>query len=183
MINGVSVYVKSQEAFAADAIKKLEESIFTESSKGSSVTIHQREPKKIIRDVVKSIKTEEETCLMHGLQYLRIPLVDHKVPTTEQIDLFVDLVDQLQDTWLHFHCRKGLGRSTTFMTLYDILKNGHVVTLDEILHRQRAMGGANLTHEKAYGEHHRLLKEFYAFAKDHRAGHAPRWSKWKKKRH
>lgn len=183
IINGRPVYVKSPEATVQADIKALEESIFTNSKKkGATATFHQRELKSRTREVIKVLKTEEEVCASCGLQYLRIPIVDHKVPSTAQIDLFVELVDQLENTWIHVHCRKGLGRSTTFMSIYDILKNGHVASLNEILRRQRALGGAHLTHEKSYGEHHRLLKEFYQFAKAHRAGHAPRWSEWKRRR-
>lgn len=93
----------------------------------------------------KNIQTE--SALAHELHtaYLRIPVSDHHKPENAQIDAFITFVQTLPpDAWLHFHCRGGKGRTTTFMILYDILRNGKQVALEEIVQRQALLGGSTL---------------------------------------
>ena len=58
------------------------------------------------------------------------------------VDRFVAFVKGLKtDTWLHFHCHGGDGRTTTFLTLYDMIRNvPQGVDLDDIVARQSMMG-------------------------------------------
>jgi hypothetical protein len=48
-------------------------------------------------------------------------------------------------TWLHFHCRAGDGRTTTFMAMHDIIHNAPGDSLQTILARQKAIGGIDLS--------------------------------------
>jgi hypothetical protein len=60
--------------------------------------------------------SEREILEAMGLKYLRFPTTDHVRPSDAEVDQFVRIAAKLtRDTWLHFHCRGGDGRTTTFI--------------------------------------------------------------------
>ncbi|MDO5518471.1 MAG: protein tyrosine phosphatase, partial [Clostridium sp.] len=66
-----------------------------------------------------------------------------------------------------FHCKEGIGRTTTFMIFYDMIKNYKDVPADDIINRQIALADfdANdirlLTSERRIG----LYNSFYNYLK------------------
>lgn len=89
--------------------------------------------------------TEEALVKNNHLKYKRFTVQDYHAPTVVEVDKFLDFVKHLPPkTWLHFHCHAGRGRTTTFMVLYDILKNAPKVSLQDILQRQALIGGKDL---------------------------------------
>lgn len=80
----------------------------------------------------------------NGARYMRfyVPIV----PNDRQIAEFEALVEEVseQDVSLYFQCWDGTGRSSAFMVMYDILRNGHEVSLQSIADRHAAMGGINV---------------------------------------
>ena len=91
-------------------------------------------------------------------------------------------------TWLHFHCRGGKGRSTTFMVLYDILRNGKHVSLDDIVKRQQLLGGSillEISEKKAAEwkrdaaiERKRFIEQFYEYATSDKGYPQKSWTEW-----
>ncbi len=80
-----------------------------------------------------------------GMQYVRLPTLDHAVPTDAEVDAFVEFYNALpEDVWLHVHCAGGKGRTTVFMSLVDMMHNCQNLSAEEILLRQQALGGSNL---------------------------------------
>ena len=76
---------------------------------------------------------------------------------------FVQLVNsELKDNWLHFHCKQGIGRTTTFMIMYDIMKNAKEVSLDDIVKRQVALSKMSENSAKGFynDERKSLLTNF-----------------------
>ena len=60
-------------------------------------------------------------CTIH---YVRIPVTDHCAPSAAALDALRRQVPVSADpkkAWAHFHCHGGDGRTTTFMSLYDML--------------------------------------------------------------
>jgi len=89
--------------------------------------------------------TEEQQAQAVGSAYLRLPATDHVRPRDGVVDQFVAFDTNLpKDMWLHFHCRGGDGRTTTFLAMHDIINNAPQVTADDILTRQYLLGGVNL---------------------------------------
>lgn len=73
---------------------------------------------------VKSAMTEQQWSEKLGVRYVRIPVADHFIPDNNDVDQFIAFVEMLDpESWLHFKCRGGKGRTTTFMVMYDMLKN------------------------------------------------------------
>jgi Inositol hexakisphosphate len=94
---------------------------------------------------VEKVATEKELTQGFKIGYFRIPVTDHLPPTKEDVDRFLTFVQSLPaGTWLHFHCEAGDGRTTTFLSLYDMIRNGKNVSFDDIIERQYLLGGINL---------------------------------------
>lgn len=125
---------------------------------------------------VKLIETERQLVTRLGLQYWRLAISDHKRPSDKDVDSYILFLRALpKDAWLHFHCRAGKGRTTTFIALLDMLHNAKTVSLEDILSRHHLMGGANVAKisddpEKAWKkewglERAKFLAAFYEYAK------------------
>ena len=90
--------------------------------------------------------TEEQHAYAASCGYARLPATDHVRPRDSVVDTFVAF-DNANPTnmWLHFHCRGGDGRTTTFLAMHDILHNYPNVALNDILARQHLLGGIDLS--------------------------------------
>lgn len=139
-----------------------------------------------IKLTVQTVKTERTLVEGFGATYIRLPVTDHNRPSNEVIDQFIELVKGLSsDQWLHFHCRAGKGRTTTFLTLYDIMKNSNKVSLSDILARQQFIGGTNLGEiyskvgekKRAAEERLEFVQRFYIYCQQVPNFHIS-WSAW-----
>lgn len=87
--------------------------------------------------LVKRAYTEYTLCTNNDLSYIRMPVTDGQLPSINILNDFISFVQNLPDnSYLHFHCKEGIGRTTTFMILYDIMKNYNDVPLNDIIVRQ-----------------------------------------------
>ena len=75
---------------------------------------------------------------------------------------------QPKNTWLHFHCKQGIGRTTTFMIMYDMMKNSKEVTADDIIKRQLLLANFDESHIKSFYNNERInfLQNFYKYCKE-----------------
>lgn len=95
--------------------------------------------------------SEEEVVKGHGYEYINLYQRRRDTPAGEMVDRFIGLVENLpQDGWIHFHCRGGKGRTTSFMVMFDILKNGRNISLEEIVRRHHLLGGIDLFDTKVW---------------------------------
>lgn len=114
--------------------------------------------------VPKSIQNELQVANSKEIGYIRIPVTDGGIPNDDMVNYFINFVkNQPKDSWLHFHCKEGVGRTTTFMIMYDIMKNYKDVSLNDIIKRQLSLSGMSEKSEKDFykGKHFEFLKEFY----------------------
>jgi hypothetical protein len=134
------------------------------------------------------VTTEEALCREKGVGYLRVPVTDMLHPEDRDVDQFIAFVRSLpKDTWIHFHCKAGKGRTTTFMAVYDCMRNAGKVSLDDIGRRQFRLGGMDLLtkrykdpwQQKASDERAEFLKSFHAFCREAAQGSPLTWSEWK----
>ncbi len=159
---------------------KGKETIEFEEWKGKSIPM--QEPVK-----PQTVQTEEQMVKKEGLGYLRLFVTDHNKPSDEQIDRFVNFVRALpKGEWLHFHCRGGVGRTTTFMIFYDMLNNASKVSCEDIIKRQHLIGGRDMynlskgtyKHEAAV-ERLELIEKFYDYCLiNHKSKYFTSWSDW-----
>ncbi len=135
----------------------------------------------------QAVTTERAAAGAVGFRYVRFAAADMVWPSADVVDTFLRFVEKLpKNAWLHFHCQAGQGRTTTFLVIYDILRNPGL-PLEEIAGRQALLGGADLLAESEgeswYACQHRqraaMLRLFYRYATERRstAGEMT-WSDW-----
>ncbi len=140
----------------------------------------------------REVLSEAQALARRGVGYLRLPLTDHLRPSDAQVDRFLLFYRGLAPgVWLHFHCHAGHGRTTTFMLLMDILRNGSQVGLEELARRQGLIGGIQLLDNlppepgfkrEAYQARAQFLRDFYAYAQANPAARPLLWSQWRAQR-
>lgn len=114
--------------------------------------------------VPESVQNEFQLTKSKGIEYVRIPVTDGGLPTDDMVNYFIDFVkNQPKDSWLHFHCKEGIGRTTTFIIMYDIMKNYKDVSLDDIIKRQVLLSGISDKSAQDFytGRHYKFLNDFY----------------------
>ena len=115
-------------------------------------------------------KVEDENYLVNSklIRYIRITVTDGKIPKDDMVDYFIELVKlQPDNTWLHFHCKQGIGRTTTFMIMYDMIKNSKNVTADDIIKRQLLLANFDESHINSFNNNERIkfLQNFYEYCR------------------
>ena len=137
---------------------------------------------------VTSTETEAAAVQAAGGRYVRFTLTDMLAPQPDQVDAFLKFYKHLpKDAWLHFHCQAGMGRTTTFMTMADMLRNADRVPVEDIAARQYLLKGVNLLeggkldsddwHELAAVDRARFIKYFYDYVQAYPKLNKS-WSSW-----
>lgn len=140
---------------------------------------------------VENVMTEEKMAEAAGFKYYRLTISDHMSPRDSDVDQFLTLVKKIKpNTWIHFHCRGGDGRTTTFMAMYDMLHNADHVPLNTIIKRQAAVdpfynlfatAHKNKNLSVYYQNRKVFLEKFYQYAQARLKGYAGTWTAWKNK--
>lgn len=100
------------------------------------------------REAIKAsvILNEKALCDIYGLGYKRLAVRDNSIPTPETVDDFINFVKNIdKDIHILFHCDAGDGRTTMFMSMYQMMKNNANLSLSTILNDQISVGGIVLT--------------------------------------
>ncbi|WP_133127102.1 hypothetical protein [Legionella nagasakiensis] len=135
-------------------IQSQQSRLLTTLAKQTNVTLHKI-LRKNLEDVIEKTQTilytpetiydEQQLAKELNLGYKRFYIPDHASPSTAQIKAFRQFVQTIPaNTWVYFHCRGGSGRTSTFIVLYDIFKNGKHTSLPQILHNHAQAGGKDL---------------------------------------
>lgn len=136
----------------------------------------------------RTVYSEEELAEIEGFEYVRFCVTDHHRPPDEVVDQFVEFVKALtNDSWLHFHCRGGVGRATSFILMYDMMRNADKVSLSDILNRQQKIGGRDMyrmIHDHgaalydAAVERLEFINTFYDYCVSQKDEFEMSWSEW-----
>lgn len=137
--------------------------------------------------------TEKSCAETLGVKYHRFAVTDVTRPEDSDVDEFVKFFKELkikekiegEKYWLHFHCLAGKGRTTTFMSLFEMLQTAgpDVQSFEEILEDQHRVGGAdllNMWYTRSGPAWVSFLRNFYEYAKDQEHGYqsGKSWSEW-----
>lgn len=193
-VNGTAVSWYTEKNWSnkdktSEEIIKIEKKLLENLANKKIVTLLQKnlEPSDPSEISVQEVCSEEELTQKMGAAYKRIPVTDHLRPSDKSVGMFLELVKENVNAsyWLHFHCSAGRGRSTTFMAMYDMIKNARQLSFEDILARQAFIGGKNLAEPFAPSdwryEYHfeRLdfLTHFYKYCKEN-PNLEQSWSSW-----
>ena len=134
------------------------------------------------------VLTEKELVENAGFQYYRLPVQDHTWPKPEQIDDFIDFVKSIDmdNTWLHFHCQAGKGRTGIMMTIYDKMKNPQVSMMDVVVRQTKLGGSYPLYTEDSdnykvpyYAEKAKMIPLFCQYVEEnYESDYEVKWSEW-----
>jgi protein-tyrosine phosphatase len=139
------------------------------------------------RVTIERATTERDVVEAVGAHYVRITVTDHARPLDTEVDRFIVAVRTLpENAWAHFHCEAGLGRTTTFMVLYDMLRNARRVSLEDIVRRQKILShGYDVLQpdepnwKAPYAaDRARFVRTFYEYARANPNGRPQLWGEW-----
>lgn len=128
---------------------------------GSEVNIYHKNGE-LIETLTADVVFSEETLVKeNNTNYKRFAVRDGGIPTVEVTDSFVEFIKTKPSTaHLHFHCLEGQGRTTTFMSLYQMMTNKEKISLDTILQQQLYAGGIDINDNN---ERSAFLQSFYDY--------------------
>lgn len=197
--NAISWYASENAANAglsASAIEQTQTELLGELNQEAEASVHKILTKtkndaisktKPIDFSVHGVTSEAELAGPLQFHYRRLYVRDHHAPTIYQVDQFIKLVKNTSpEDWIYVHCRAGVGRSTMFMVIYDIMRNAKTVSFDDIIARQAAIGGKNLSELPESNSYKynflkkrlELLKQFYQYAKTNQDHFMSSFEKW-----
>jgi hypothetical protein len=153
-INGipVSIFNENIDLIEIQNIDLFYQNQLTEIKKHSKISIklENGDYKEIL---IKKLLSEEELVKSHGFGYKRFPIKDYNFPNKDIFDDIVEFLLNLKsEDLIYVHCAGGKGRSTIFLSIYDIVINSKQTSLAEIFLRQHKIGGANLYNIKEDNE-------------------------------
>ena len=138
-------------------------------------------------------ESERDLVERNGLKYVRLPVTDHRHPDDKTVAEFLDFLGSLTgDYWLHFHCRSGKGRTSTFLVLYDIFHNAKQVSLEDIICRNFLLGSKDLSKisdipkkmwkNKMANRRFEFVSSFYQFMTESDEYRSDSWADWLRQR-
>lgn len=127
----------------------------------------------------------------YGFSYAHLKVGSKFISSDETIDNLVKVLESLPpDTWVHFHCHYGKGRTSMMLVMYDIMKNAPLVSLENIVKRQHLLGSEDLLNidvrkggsytKKQLEDRKMFITQFYDFICQRKAGGIPEWSTWRR---
>lgn len=150
MINDLAIsflnpYKDLNNGFTTEQTIKAENSLLNKIKIGNTIQLYKHTGIFIKDITVDFISNESQLVTDADMQYKRFAVKDNSAPTPDIVDEFVEFIkNKPDDIHLHFHCAAGKGRTTSFMVMYQAMKNNSNLTLEQLLSYQYNIGGVNL---------------------------------------
>ncbi len=150
MINDLAIsflnpYKDLNNGFTTEQNIKAENSLLNKIKIGNTIQLYKHTGIFIKDITVDFISNESQLVTEADMQYKRFAVKDNSAPTPDIVDEFVEFIkNKPDDIHLHFHCAAGKGRTTSFMVMYQAMKNNSNLTLEQLLSYQYNIGGVNL---------------------------------------
>ena len=150
MINDLAIsflnpYKDLNNGFTTAQTIKAENSLLNKIKIGNTIQLYKHTGIFIKDITVDFISNESQLVTEADMQYKRFAVKDNSAPTPDIVDEFVEFIkNKPDDIHLHFHCAAGKGRTTSFMVMYQAMKNNSNLTLEQLLSYQYNIGGVNL---------------------------------------
>ncbi len=150
MINDLAIsflnpYKDLNNGFTTEQTIKAENSLLNKIKIGNTIQLYKHTGIFIKDITVDFISNESQLVTEADMQYKRFAVKDNSAPNPDIVDEFVEFIkNKPDDIHLHFHCAAGKGRTTSFMVMYQAMKNNSNLTLEQLLSYQYNIGGVNL---------------------------------------
>lgn len=150
MINDLAIsflnpYKDLNNGFTTEQTIKAENSLLNKIKIGNTIQLYKHTGIFIKDITVDFISNESQLVTEADMQYKRFAVKDNSAPTPDIVDEFVEFIkNKPDDIHLHFNCAAGKGRTTSFMVMYQAMKNNSNLTLEQLLSYQYNIGGVNL---------------------------------------
>lgn len=150
MINDLAIsflnpYKDLNNGFTTEQTIKAENSLLNKIKIGNTIQLYKHTGIFIKDITVDFISNESQLVTEADMQYKRFAVKDNSAPPPDIVDEFVEFIkNKPDDIHLHFHCAAGKGRTTSFMVMYQAMKNNSNLTLEQLLSYQYNIGGVNL---------------------------------------
>lgn len=150
MINDLAIsflnpYKDLNNGFTTEQTIKAENSLLNKIKIGNTIQLYKHTGIFIKDITVDFISNESQLVTEANMQYKRFAVKDNSAPNPDIVDEFVEFIkNKPDDIHLHFHCAAGKGRTTSFMVMYQAMKNNSNLTLEQLLSYQYNIGGVNL---------------------------------------
>jgi hypothetical protein len=163
--------------FTTEQTIKTEDLLLSKIKLNDNLNIYRKTGVLFKELTVNFVSNESSVVNKSGMEYKRYAVKDNGAPTAEIVDQFVEFVKtKPSDLHLHFHCDAGEGRTTTFMSMYQILMNNTNLSLEQILSYQYNVGGVNLHDNKTQFE---FLEDFYNYVSKNKSNnYTTTYSEW-----
>lgn len=182
-VNGMAISWKNDKnnanaGLTPAEVSSTEEALLKSIPIGEPITFSNKPNLKVVPKIVQD---ERELTKTFAIDYIRIPVTDRTIPTDEYVDYFISSVREKDpNTWFHFHCKAGIGRTTLFMIMYDMMRNAKNVSRDDIIERQLLL--ANFSKRKILGYKSKkkfdFLDRFYNYSKENNDNFKTTWTQW-----
>jgi protein-tyrosine phosphatase len=135
---------------------------------------------------IQQAYTEKHLVNQEKHNYKRFYVADRQAPTPQEVNRFINFAKNIPpNAWLHFHCRAGLGRTTTFLIMYDMMHNAHILDANTIIQRQELLNKYPVTElrgdpilKKFKIERLTFLHDFYHYTHKHAPDFSLSFSEW-----
>lgn len=189
-VTWLNKYDNLNQGKTAAEIQRIEQQLLNELKKRASITVianAKTAQRQVIELPNKNIQTEQQLVEGLGLGYQRFYITDHFAPVAKDIDKFIRFIKANPPTTRYlFHCRGGAGRTTTYMTMLDMMRNAKQLGFEQIVQRQIALGGHDFYQLPAPTEYRYLpakqrlvfLKKFYEYCRTNNDNYKTGWTQW-----
>ena len=182
MINDLAIsflnpYKDLNNGFTTEQTIKAENSLLNKIKIGNTIQLYKHTGIFIKDITVDFISNESQLVTEADMQYKRFAVKDNSAPTPYIVDEFVVFIkNKPDDIHLHFHCAAGKGRTTSFMVMYQAMKNNSNLTLEQLLSYQYNIGGVNLHDNNIQ---YNFLEDFCNYVQKNKdSNYSISYSKW-----
>ncbi|PAB38999.1 protein-tyrosine phosphatase family protein [Pseudomonas savastanoi] len=139
-----------------------------------------------------NVQSEREVVTAVGATYRRVAITDHNRPSPEATDELVNIMRHcLQaNESVVVHCNGGRGRTTTAMTMVDMLKNARNHSAETLIRRMAKLsydynmtdlGSISALKRPFLEDRLKFLHAFHDYARNNPSGLPLNWTQWRAK--
>lgn len=101
-----------------------------------SITLYDKNGNKVGTKDIEKVYSEQTLCKDLNLKYMRFATEYESTPSTKTVDDFVSFIlNEPKNSFLYMHDLDGEARTTTFITMVDMLRNYKTTSFESIIEK------------------------------------------------